>query len=54
MTNFEKWRDSLKPEDILSADDTSVGALYFQIERWRAFPRQFLDWANAPAKEENR
>ena len=51
-TNFEKWRDSLTPEDVLKGDDNSIGALYFQIERWRAFPVDFLRWANAPAKEE--
>ncbi len=76
-TNFEKWKESLKPEELLSTRpvdetkcvwincNTNCPALNcpancvgkgLDVYKWRRYAQKcehwFLQWANAPAKEE--
>lgn len=78
-TNFEKWKEDLKPEELLSARpvdgtkcvwincNTNCPALNcpancvgkgLDVYKWHRYAQKcehwFLQWANAPAKEDDK
>ena len=54
MTNFEKWRDSLTPENCQSFMLEVLQQVFpdFKLTIPKEASEKFLRWANTPAKED--
>lgn len=59
MTNFENWKQNLKPEDLIIDNGEDIGAIDCKkcpaketctVDYWKGCGDNFIEWAKSEAK----